>query len=221
MSRTAVENVAGLGIFSFPEASKLTGLDPRRVRRWFGADGRKAAFRAEFHSPSGRDALSFLDLIDVLVAGKLREKGVSFQSLRRAYRNLQRKFGTEHAFCFRSMWTDGKTVFLEEMLQQGEAKLVDMEHRQLVLTRVLQPYLEEIEYDDKEIANRWNIYDGVVVDPALNFGSPTLEDAGISSYVVAASYAANGNDAEKVAAWYDIGPDVVRKAVEFERAVAA
>ncbi len=221
MGKTVAENVAGLGIFSFSEASRLTGLEPRRVRRWFGADGRSPAFSAEFRSPAGHEALSFLDLIDVLIAGKLRERGVSFQALRRAYKNLQKKFGTEHAFSYRNVWTDGKTVFLQEMLQRGEAKLVDMEHRQLVLTRVVQPYLEEIEYDTRDLANRWKITDGVVIDPALNFGSPTLEDVGISSYILASAVAANGNDVDKVAVWYDIDPQAVRRAVNFERAIAA
>lgn len=222
MIRVELENAAGVGIYTIPEAARFTKLSPQRIRRWFGAEGRTKTFSPEFVSPDGKKALSFLDLIDVGIAGQLRAKGVQMPVLRRAYVNLQKKFGTTHAFCYRNVWTDGRTVFLREMAESGDDKLVDMEQRQHVLTRVIEPFLEGVEYDSRNnIASRWNIQKGLVIDPSLNFGAPTVAESGHSAYLIASLVKSNNGDIQKVADWYGVSLDSIRRAVSFEESIAA
>lgn len=215
-----MHELVGTGIYSYSEAALLTGLKQRRVRRWFGADGRDPVFREAFQSKKGRSAIDFLDLIDVLIAGKLRDEGVSFDVLHKVYKNLRDKFNTPHAFCFRDIWTDGRTVFLKHLAESGDEKLVDMEHRQHVLTAVIQPYLDQIVHDpDTLLAQKWNIWDGVIVDPLMNFGWPTIAGTGLSTLMLASEYEANGQDESKVSSIFEVPSEAVLRAVDFQRFV--
>lgn len=222
MNKVSMECAAGIGIYTIPEAARFTKLAPQRIRRWFGAEGRTKTFAPEFKSPGGKLALSFLDLIDVGIAGQLRAKGVTLPTLRRAYINLQEKFGTTHAFCYRNVWTDGRTVFLRELAESGDDKLVDMERRQHVLTRVIEPFLEGVEYNsESHIAIRWNIQQGLIIDPSINFGAPTVTESGHSTYILASLVRSNDGDVQKVADWYGVNSALVRRAVAFEELIAA
>jgi hypothetical protein len=58
--------ILGHGIYSLPEAARLTRLRSSRVREWFtGRSGlaRKAVFESDYDSVGGDRAISFLDLI--------------------------------------------------------------------------------------------------------------------------------------------------------------
>ena len=79
-------SILGHGIYNLPEAGTLTRLKPRRVREWFigraSDQARRPVFRSDYPPVNGDRAISFHDLIELFVAGQLRERGVSLQSLR-------------------------------------------------------------------------------------------------------------------------------------------
>ena len=84
------------------------------------------------------------------------------------------------------------------------------------------PFLKQIDYERlTALARRWHIAPGVVVDPAVCFGKPVVEEVGIPTAVLAAAYHANDRDADAVAAWYDVSPEHVRAASAFEAGRAA
>ena len=60
----------------------------------------------------------------------------------------------------------------------------------------------------------------VVVDPARNMGQPTVTRSGVPTRVLARSVQTNGSVAT-VAHWFEVTPDEVRDAVEFERSLVA
>ena len=68
----------GQGVYTVAEVSKLTELHPSRVRSWFrprsDGSGVGPVFKSDYQ-PVGDDyAVSFFDLIDVLVAGTFRDR---------------------------------------------------------------------------------------------------------------------------------------------------
>ena len=63
--------------------------------------------------------------------------------------------------------------------------------------------------------------DQVVLDPNICLGKPFVENAGIATAILAASFQANGEDAGVVADWYRVRQSHVLAAVEFERSLAA
>jgi uncharacterized protein (DUF433 family) len=90
------------------------------------------------------------------------------------------------------------------------------------INQVIMPFLKKIEYDNiTELARLWNIMEGVVVDPSRCFGKPIVRDVGIATSVLASAYEANGKNVQRVADWYEIDPDSVKIAVEFETRYAA
>ena len=63
------------------------------MREWFrgrrSEQSREPVFSGDYPPVGGDCAISFYDLVDVFVAGQMREYGVALQTLRRAYRKLQ------------------------------------------------------------------------------------------------------------------------------------
>jgi hypothetical protein len=73
--------ILGKGVYDLTEAAKLTGLRRARVKEWFqGRNARLGAgpvFRSDYDAINGDLAISFLDLVELFIAGQLREHGVS------------------------------------------------------------------------------------------------------------------------------------------------
>jgi uncharacterized protein (DUF433 family) len=209
--------ILGNGVYDLAEAAKLTGLRRARVKEWFqGRDARpdaKPVFRSDYAAINGDLAISFLDLVELFIAGQLREHGVSLQCIRRIHSQLKAQWKTKHPFGRKEIRTDGKRLFACEL---------DEHERQNVFDTVLLPFLKKIDYDQAtRLARRWSITPLVVIDPGISFGKPIIEPAGITTGVLAAAYRANDRDAALVARWYDVEEEHVLAAVEFEDRPAA
>jgi uncharacterized protein (DUF433 family) len=221
-----MSTVLGNGVYSYQEAALLTGLRRERVGEWFRTrpekSGRHPIFRSDYEPVGGDRAISFLDLIDVFVAGRLREHGVSLQTLRRVYARLQKELQTAHPFGRRELLSDGKTVFTRGMDEEGQEELREVLSRQKVFPDIIQPFLKKIDYSEiSQLARRWHVARLVVIDPHICFGKPVVEPVSIPTAILAAAYRANQEDAERVAGWYDVHADHVLAAVEFENSLAA
>lgn len=164
-----------------------------------------------------RHALSFLDLIDLLVVGRFRDEGVSFQTVSRVYACLQKMLDTRHPFSHQRLLTDGTTIFMQTLDPVGDEHLLEVLTGQRAMPEVLQPYLRQIEYaSDTQTAIRWNIAKGVVLDPARSLGKPIVAAEGTTTFVLARAFWANNQDADLVADLFDVSSESVRSAVAFE-----
>ena len=218
--------ILGHGVYTLPEAARLTGLNRQRVREWFqgrpNEQARKPVFRGDYQAVGGDRAISFHDLIELFVAGQLRVHGVSLQSLRKVHKQLQRNLGTRHPFCRREILTKQGQVFTLGLDDEGKREIVEALTSQRVFPDILLPFLKRIDYDEvSEMAKRWCIANMVVIDPQINFGKPIIEEIGVSTSILAGAYEANRQDAERVAAWYGIHAEHVLAAVDFERSLVA
>jgi uncharacterized protein (DUF433 family) len=217
-----VTEVLGRGVYTVAEAAKLTRLKPSRVREWFRGRGTEPrVFTSDYEPTNGVPVISFLDLVDVFVAGKLRDHGVSLRALRAVYDRLRRDFDTDHPFGRRELSADGKALFLCGLDERGEREMTEALTRRRAYARILAPFFNSIDYDETTgLARRWRIAPGVVVDPAINFGGPTVQARWILTSVLANTYWANDSDVGRVAAWYNTRPEDVRTAVQFEESLA-
>lgn len=213
----------GQGIYSFSEAGRLTGLSTQRVRSWFDdreANGKPHGRGRVFESDYGStEVISFLDLIEVLVAGHMREIGISLPAVRKAYSALRCYLDTHHPFSHQGLLTDGKELFIHlETESHNGSELIEIVSRQHAVPQVLMPYLRRVDYDSAScLARRWNIGDGIVIDPGRGLGKPIVRESAMPTAVLAAAYQANGQNAERVADWYGVAPADVEAAVRFER----
>lgn len=210
----------GHGLYTYGEAARLTHLSSRRVRDWFSAPdtGSFRHGRVLQQDYTELNLISFLDLIEVAVAGHMRELGISLASIRKARASLSRYLETSHPFSHRDIYTDGETVFVHLEKESGkDRELIEVIRQQHAIPEVLMPYLKRVDYDAANcLARQWNIADGVVIDPTRSFGKPIVTSCAIPTSVLAAAYASNQQDAEAVAEWYSVTADSVRAAVEFE-----
>jgi hypothetical protein len=183
----------GRGLYTFPEAAKLTGLRLGRVREWFrgrlkSAEVRRPVFQGDYAPVDTDYAISFFDLIDLYVAGQLREHGVSLQMVRKVYSKLEDELQSAHPFCRKELLTDGKKVFTRGLDRHGQEELTEVLTRQGVFPQVLLPFLRRIDYDRvKLLALRWRIADKVLVDPTVCFGKPVVEGTGVATAILNSS----------------------------------
>jgi uncharacterized protein (DUF433 family) len=214
----------GNGVYGYSEAALLTRLNRDRVREWFRVRREKPdpVFTSDYAPVGGGRAISFLDLIDVFVAGQLHEHGVSLRTLRAVYARLRDDLKSSHPFCRSELLSDGKTVFMRGVDDKGLEELKEVLTRQKVFPQIILPFLRKIDYGEvSKMAERWRIAPMVVIDPRLCLGKPIVEAVSIPTAILAAAYQANGKDEKLVAGWYNIQPSHVLAAVEFETTLAA
>src|SRR4051812_24982697 len=101
----------GVGIYSIPDAARLTRVPSQRLRRWVkGYSFRKPGGDTSQSPPvvtrqlpliDGAVALGFLDLIEVRVVDAMLTRGISWKTIRSAHANAARIFQTSHPFATR------------------------------------------------------------------------------------------------------------------------
>jgi len=214
--------ILGSGLFTYAMAGSLTRLRPGRVKDWFTTNERGQFIHGDYEGVvSGAGSISFLDLIDVLVAGTLRENGLSLQRVRKVY-NEVRKTSGPHPFARNELLTDGKLVFLREHLSKRYVRLLDVLNRQQVFDNFIYPYLRNVAYDEAtRLAVEWRIREGVVVNPRIALGRPVVAGTGVTTNSIQRAFAANNERHGLVAAMFGIQEEQVRLAVEFESRMAA
>jgi uncharacterized protein (DUF433 family) len=228
-----VSNVTYLnvGIYTIAEASKLTGVSRERIRRWLR--GYRSSLRKKNYSPlwkpqlptiDGQIALGFLDLIEVKFVGAFLDKGVSWPMIHRVREKAAELYpAVSHPFCTQQFVTDGHRVFIDVHRETGESTLLELASDQHVFAALTRPFLKQLEFRDGTVLERWwpmGTDHHIVVDPRKNFGHPIVSNEGIATRVLAESVKANGS-VEEVARWYEINPQSVQEAVEYERSLAA
>jgi uncharacterized protein (DUF433 family) len=218
--------VVGRGVYSVTEASRLTRLRPERVREWFrGRESTSRVFKPVFQSdyPVYDDeyAISFLDLIELNIGGKLRDADVPLSYLRKVYAQLRQDYG-DHPFCRRAIYVGDKKIFTRGLNDAESNCVIEAITNQSYFDKIIMPFLKRIDYDrTTQQAIRWHIADKIVIDPKIRFGKPVVEGTGIATSVLRDSFFANGEDAGFVARWFGIKPGQVQAAVDFENDLAA
>lgn len=157
------------------------------------------------------------------VARSLRSRhGVSLQKLRAAIRYAEQKLGIERLLLSQDLSTEAGRVFIEHY-----SKLIELSASgQIVLQEILNRHLKRVEWDTRHLPIRLHPWmtatgeqpdRGIVIDPTIGFGRPTIEGAGISTVVIAERVDAGETPAD-VAKDYHITEEAVRKALIYERA---
>ena len=227
-SNTTYLNV---GIYTIPEASRLTGVSRERIRRWL--KGYRSNLRGKSYAPlwqpqlpqiEGKLALSFLDLIEVKFVGAFLDQGVSWPMIHKVREKAGELYPeVSHPFCTRQFVTDGRQVFRTVHNETGDASLLEIASDQQVFFDITEPFLKQLDFRGDAMLERWwplGQDHRVVLDPRKNFGQPTLSEEGVATQVLAESFRANGS-IEEVARWYEIQPQFVQEAVDYEQSLAA
>ena len=223
-------SLIGVGLYSIPEASVLTGIKPQKIRRWmYGyASGNRVHQPPLWHSPvvdEAEETIGFQDLLEIRFVNAFRDYGVSMPALRAAAEAAREYFDQPYPFTCKRFQTDGRSVFARVTEETGEEGLVDLVKKQNVFNKIIKPSLYTgIEYDSGEnSALRWfpvRNSKKVVLDPERAFGKPIITDTGITTETLYHSWLAEGENAKMVASLYEIDVPEVLAAVSFEQRIA-
>ena len=222
-------NLLNAGLYTVPEAARLTRISVGKVRRWLkGYDFRSgtsvrhsdAVWQGEIKPIENKLALSFRDLLELRFVDAFIRAGVSWKTMRRAHVRAQNELRTTHPFCSNRISTDGKNILLKQAEEDSDQALLNLVTEQREFSRIVQDFLKELEFSGNDIV-WWPLGKGkqVVIDPRRNFGQPTVAKSGVPAITLARSVKANSS-VNVVARWYEVQRDEVRDAVEFEDSLA-
>ncbi|MGI9282927.1 MAG: hypothetical protein ACR2PX_25305 [Endozoicomonas sp.] len=226
-----MSSLIGVGLYSIPEASALTGIPSRKIRRWvYGYEsGNRAHQPPLWHSDVvdfAEETISFQDLLEIRFVNAFREYGVSMPALRAAAEAAREYFDQSYPFTCKRFQTDGRSVFALVTEATGEEGLVDLVKKQNVFNRVIKPSLYTgIEYDSHESsALRWfpvRNSKKIVLDPERSFGKPIITSAGITTETLYQCWLAEDQNHKMVASLYDVDATAVNVAIAFEQRIAS
>jgi uncharacterized protein (DUF433 family) len=223
----------GKGLYTVREASKLTRVPIWSIRRW--SQGYTYKYRGSkiFSKPAvatdidrldGQIILSFADLMELLVLDHFLNAGVSWKTIRIASQKARDLLSVTHPFSTRSFKTDKHTILFETASDLDDRVLLNMLNDQFELSQILDSYLvtDNVEFVDNKPLRWWpgGRQELVVVDPNRSFGAPIIEENGIQTLVLKRSFEAE-KSIKIVAQWFKISEEAVKKAVAFEKRLAA
>ena len=225
--------LAGLGVYTFGEAARLTHIQPAKLRRWLRGYNYKHKGETCFSDPlwqpeiahCGLEGISFHDLLEVRFVDAFVCAGVSLPVIRRVAQNAKEVYGSAYPFTQRRFRTDGKTIFEAAVKESGEPELLDLLKRQYAFEQIIGSSLYAgIDFDGAEQrALRWYPIaksKSVVLDPAVAFGKPIVADCGIRTDILYSAFQAEQSK-QRVARQFEVPVQAVDAAIRFEQRLAA
>jgi len=172
----------------------------------------------------GSGYASFLDLVDLLFVRRFLEHGFSLQKIRKALAEAESIVGGHH-FAQRIYFTDGQQIYLKVKDKQSENLLQLMTGGQWVIAQIILDIVKQVDFDDETgFAEKWypaGKDGGVVLDPNVSFGAPTIVGKGVRTSNIYDLFVAESYDTDQVSDWMNLKVYEVKAAVEFEKALAA
>ncbi len=218
-----------MGLYTVAEAAGLAEVAPARVRGWVqgyhqgrGKPRRAAVIHHDLPVVDGKTALSFRELIEVRFVRHFLRAGVSWHVIRRAAGEARCELLGQDTHRLRFS-TDGITVFVRELAENGDARARDLVANQYVLLPILERTLRgEFDLEAGELIRAWRPRREtplVLVDPRRSFGRPIVEP-GVPTHTLAEALAAERGDERRVAAMFGTEAEAVRQAAAFEMTLA-
>lgn len=228
------QSLLGIGVYTVPEAARLTGIPAPTIRRWVTGYTytRKGTARTspplwerQITAVDDSVALSFRDLLEVRFVQFFRTHGVGWTVIKRAAECASEIIQDSHPFSTKRFKTDGRSIFAEIVQATGEESLLDLAKRQYEFKSFVEPFLfEGLEFSELGVAPvRWwplGRNRRVTIDPERSFGQPICSPESVPTAVLAKAYRAEGSMVA-VARWFLVHPKSVGDAVEFENKISA
>ena len=215
-------------MYTFGEAAQLTRVSATTVKNWlFGYTIKGRQVPPLFPSGSGA-MVSFLQMIEIMVAGRFRRSAlrrrVSFRTVRDAHPNARGVMGVEYPFAHMRLDAMGGHIvrFLEDGPEASHQALDSL--GQWTLPGLLRETIDQLEYDDDyDLAARWFPIGKtvpIVVDPRLSTGLPTIQGRGVTVQAIRNRFK-SGLRIEFIARDYQLDADLVQTALQYWEQVPA
>src|SRR5215208_6822579 len=208
-------------LYSFAEADRIAKVSPNTSRRWlkgyeFLYGEQRRAMPPVTPGRGEQDAVSFVDLMEVAAISKLRQKGFSYRRIRQLNSYCRVELKVPRPLVTERFKIVGEDIFLAADF--GVLLNVGREAGALAWREVLEPFLEDVEYEN-DVARRWwplGRDHKVVVDPDYGFGLPVVEGIGVRTEIIAERREA-GDSIEEITYDFGVTPDQIEDALLWEK----
>jgi uncharacterized protein (DUF433 family) len=212
-------------LYSFAEADRIAKVSSNTARRWlkgydFWYGGERRVMPPVTPGRGEQGAVSFVDLMEVAAVSRLRQKGFSFKRVRQINAYCRVYLHEPRPLVTQKFKVAGRDIFLDADF--GVLLDVGREAGMLAWKEVLEPFLEDVEYEN-QLARRWwplGRNHMVVVDPDYGFGLPVVEGTGTRTEIIAERYRA-GDSTEEITYDFGVTLDQIQDALRWEMPDAA
>ena len=208
-------------LYGYAEADYLAGVSRGTSRRWLSGYAYQFNGVLVQQPPitpqtehEREPGASFLDLVEIVAIGRLKEVGFSLPLIRKIVRNCQELLAEPRPLATLRFKVGGRDIFVrlgDTLLEGGKRKGLQ------AWTQVLDPFLEDLDYVE-EVASRWWPlgHDArIVVDPEYGHGLPVIRDSGVRTEIIAERFKV-GELRDAIADDFGLEPNEVDQALQFE-----
>lgn len=140
--------------YQIAEAARYTGISPQTVVAGHRQD------KTTLSTKEKREALTYMQLIEVAVVAAFRKAGISLKEIRAAREYVKKELKAEHPFAEFRFKSEGKNLRMDyEQVEgdKGKEKLLKANQAgQLAWTYII-GRLEQFEYEHEGIVIRWRV----------------------------------------------------------------
>jgi uncharacterized protein (DUF433 family) len=210
------------GIYTVPEAARLVGANKTKLLSWIeGNPGARAApiINRQIPRVGGRAVLGFLDLVEARFIRHFVQ-WFSPQTIRKVSVKLRDRHDVDHPFAMNNRFrTDGKAIFMESAESDEEMRVLNLMNDNFEMEPVIQQSLFSSIFYVEDIARKWwpnPDTNRVVIDPAICFGHPVIQDVWIPTRKLFDAFLVEGG-VDEAAEEFAVDRDAVVQAVRFEQ----
>ncbi len=207
-------------LYSFAEADYLAVVGRGSAKRWLAGYHRSDSTGNRIPSPpitpmeKDSETVSFLDLMEVVAIGGLREVGFTLGQVRQIVSNCQAMLQVERPLVTLKFKTDGREIFVPN----GEILLeVGRRRGALAWKKVLDPFLQNLDYTGN-LASRWwplGKEQPIILDPDYGYGLPVVLNSGVRTEIIRERFQV-GDLPDQIARDFNLKPIEVERALQFE-----
>jgi uncharacterized protein (DUF433 family) len=222
------QDLVGIGLYTPAEAGRLLRITPSKITRWLRGHEAKGKHYEPLWQPQvdlGDEGifLGFRDLQEVRVAATFIARGLSPQRVRQAVEVARDLVGDARPLSTARFRSDGRTVFLQVVEEDGQTKLIDLFRKQFAFRDILERSLINLDYDEAGIPAVWwplGRTKSVKIDPARSFGQPIEAETAVPVEALVTAVEAEGSPEAAARVW-DVPLRAVRRALAFHREMEA
>lgn len=214
------------GLYSIPESAKLLANTPPltngnkvnypRLRYWISTS--VPHIESPIY-PTRKRLVSFVNLISMRMVAVLRSRGVKLKEIKTTETWLEKEFGIVYPLASKGLWTCDSHIYIKFK----ENLLAASKYGQKAMD-FIRDWLSEVEldmtFDMDDVANSWTPYQGISINPIIQFGEPCISGTRIPTSSIWSNRIA-GDSPETIAKAHDIDGALVVNAIDWEKRLVA